>query len=147
MGDLSPHFSTKEFACPHCGKAPIDKALLAGLELLRAAANRQVHVLSGYRCPEHNKQVGGQSNSMHIVGKAADVQVDQLNAIQTLELVKQINVFTGYGLYVGEHFVHVDTRQPSSAGHIAMWGRLTSTGPYGTLDQAVKEWERLYGGP
>lgn len=145
MGDLSPHFSKKELACPHCGKAPIDLMLLSGLEHLRALSQKAIHILSGYRCPQHNQQVGGQSNSMHIVGKAADVQIDQLDALATLRLVQQVPQFTGYGLYVAEHFVHVDTRPPVSIGHIATWGRLTANGSYGTLEQAIKEWERLHG--
>jgi hypothetical protein len=82
---------------------------------------------------------------MHLVGKAADIQVDQLTALQTLKLVQTIPQFTGYGLYVEEHFVHVDSRTPVPNGHIATWGRLTATGKYGSLDEAIKEWERLNG--
>lgn len=144
MGDLSTHFNRSEFACPHCGKSPMDQALIQGLEHLRQTAGRAIHILSGYRCPQHNQQVGGARSSMHIIGKAADIQIDQLTALQTLELVQQSGAFTGYGFYVAEHFVHVDVRPPISKGVIATWGRLTANGSYCSLEQALKEWKRQH---
>lgn len=148
MGDLSPHFNKSEFACHHCGKLPqVAQSLIDGLEQLRALAGQRVFINDGYRCPQHNQQVGGAPNSMHIVGRATDIQIDQQTTLQTLELVKQISVFTAYGLYVAEHFVHVDVRPPSAPGHIATWGRLTANGNYVTLDLAVQEWNRLHGKP
>ncbi len=140
---LSPHFSVAEFACKHCGKAPIDKLLLAGLEEIRTRAGHPVHILSGYRCPEHNRRIGGAPGSMHIIGRAADIQVDQLSAMQVLEIVKQISVFTGYGLYVAEQFVHVDTR-PNSNGQPATWGRILRHGSYTSLDIAEKNWKLIH---
>ena len=35
MGDLSPHFSRKEFECRGCGRLVLDDNLLDGLEALR----------------------------------------------------------------------------------------------------------------
>ncbi len=81
---------------------------------------------------------------MHLVGKAADIQIDQLTALQTLRLVQQVPEFTGYGLYCSEHFVHVDVR-PTVLKHIATWGRLTATGKYVSLQEAITEWERVHG--
>lgn len=135
---LSKHFSKKELACKHCDKAPIAKSLLTGLEKLRALANRPLFVLSGYRCPEHNRREGGATNSMHIIGRAADIQADQLTAYELLGMVKQVTDFTGYGFYVAEHFVHVDTRP----GPLATWGRVTRHGSYTTLALAEENWIR-----
>lgn len=147
MGNLSEHFSKKEFACPHCGKAPMDKDFVLNLEALSDLTlttygkRSSIYILSGYRCPDHNAQIGGASASMHQAGLAADIQIAGLTAKQTLELVEKLDKFTGHGFYVEEHFVHVDNRP---GGH-ATWGRLTRAGPYVSLKVAKDEWERLYG--
>ena len=73
---LSEHFSAQEFRCK-CGKAHdfrVSEELVAHLESLRAALGcSSVHVSSGYRCPEHDKAVGGKGNGKHTQGLAADV--------------------------------------------------------------------------
>lgn len=141
MGDLSPHFNKAEFACTHCNRSFVDPKLLEGLEKLRVLAGHAVHILSGYRCADHNKKIGGAQSSMHIAGKAADIQVDQLNAKQALDLVKAIPEFTGYGLYVNEHFVHVDTRP----GKLATWGRVDPKQGYVSLAAAEAAWSKQHG--
>lgn len=45
------------------------------LDPLRAAYGMPITVTSGYRCAELNKAVGGVTNSTHILGYAADLQV------------------------------------------------------------------------
>lgn len=142
MGDLSAHFSKSEFACPHCNRSFVDGALITGLEKLRVMAGHAVHILSGYRCATHNKKIGGGQSSMHLAGKAADIQIDQLDAMQTLTLVKQIPEFTGYGLYVLEHFCHVDAR-PLVKGHKPeTWARIDPAKGYVSLAEGEKAWER-----
>lgn len=74
---LSEHFSEKEFRC-HCGKCEmptIAPELLEVLEQLRSEFTATIHITSGYRCPEHNKAVGGAPNSQHMDGIAADIKV------------------------------------------------------------------------
>jgi hypothetical protein len=63
MGDLSPHFSRKEFACRCCGRLQLDPRLLEALEALRRLAGTPVIIHAGYRCPGHNLEVGGVPNS------------------------------------------------------------------------------------
>jgi uncharacterized protein YcbK (DUF882 family) len=75
MGDLTAHFSKKEFACRDCGKFIKNDRLLALLEEIRTAVGQPVHVESGTRCPVRNKQVGGVADSAHLDGKAADIWV------------------------------------------------------------------------
>jgi uncharacterized protein YcbK (DUF882 family) len=67
------HFKQREFACPHCGVALARPRLLLALELLRTEVRRPIPIESGYRCPVHNKQVGGASDSQHMYGAAADI--------------------------------------------------------------------------
>ena len=73
---LSPHFNVKEFRC-QCGQSHetlIASKLVGKLEQLYTALNcSKIIVTSGYRCPEHDKAVGGTSSGQHTKGTAADV--------------------------------------------------------------------------
>ena len=69
MKMITPHFAEHELCCKHCGKLPpagMSIALMEGLEKLRALLDRPVYVSSGYRCPAHNFNVGGVSDSQHV---------------------------------------------------------------------------------
>ena len=78
MGDLSKHFSKREFACK-CGKVhefTMDSELIDKLEKLHALTNaRAIYITSGYRCPAHSKSVGGYMNDAHTKGIAADITI------------------------------------------------------------------------
>ena len=73
---LSPHFNAREFRC-QCGsnhETLIASELVDKLEALYTALNcSKIIVTSGYRCPEHDKAVGGTSSGQHTKGTAADV--------------------------------------------------------------------------
>ena len=73
---LSPHFNAREFRC-QCGQSHetlIASELVDNLETLYTALNcSKIIVTSGYRCPEHDKAVGGTSSGQHTKGTAADV--------------------------------------------------------------------------
>ena len=119
---LSEHFSRAEFACHHCDQLPVDgisKELLEGLETLREAVGRPIHVTNGYRCPEHNEVVGGVSNSQHVQGCAADIWVDGYTACQLGELCQ--GLFDGVGIYIEADFVHVDMRDDGQSTGQYVW--------------------------
>ena len=73
---LSPHFNVMEFRC-QCGgnhETLISSELIEKLEALYATLNcSKIIVTSGYRCPDHDKAVGGTSSGQHTKGTAADV--------------------------------------------------------------------------
>ena len=54
------------------------------LDPLREAYGKPISVNSGYRCPELNKVVGGVSNSQHVKGQAADIDVHNTAGNQKL---------------------------------------------------------------
>jgi zinc D-Ala-D-Ala carboxypeptidase len=120
MGDLSVHFSKAELACHCCGELKVEPRLIDALEKLRSLAGKAVVVHDGYRCPAHNQEVGGVSNSEHTQGVAADVEVPGLSLQQMYELALQVPEFAqgGIGAYDGG-FLHVDVRQ-----HVARWARV-----------------------
>ena len=81
MGDLSKNFKQSEFACKcGCGFDLISHELVETLQELRDAIKKPIIIVSGCRCPDHNAEVGGVSNSAHLVGQAADIMVNGWDA-------------------------------------------------------------------
>jgi len=116
---LSKHFSRAELACKHCGRiGPYPqrlKKLLALLEKIRGGVGKPVRVTSGYRCPDHNREVGGVSNSYHMLDMAADIYVPGMK-LQDLARIAEKAGAGGIGVYSYSGFVHVD---------IGPWARWT----------------------
>ena len=73
---LSPHFNISEFRCK-CGKEHEtlnSPELVEKLEKLFTALNCfKIIVTSGYRCEQHDKNVGGSGSGQHTLGNAADI--------------------------------------------------------------------------
>ena len=73
---LSAHFNAREFRCK-CGKThdiEINPNLVTNLEkLYRVLDCSKIVVTSGYRCPDHDKAVGGNGTGQHTKGNAADI--------------------------------------------------------------------------
>jgi hypothetical protein len=96
MGDLSDHFSEWEFRCRHCGvlNGRVVAALIVGLEVLRDAEFPDgLPIISGYRCPLHNRNTpGAATGSQHLFRAAADIP-----ARATLGAVRRLRVFSGIG--------------------------------------------------
>jgi len=106
----SRHFSAQEMACRHCGRIKIDPKLLENLETLRATlGGKPMVITSGYRCPEHNRRVGGASKSQHIEGRAADVMMTNHDPNRFKAVAEGVG-FSGIGTYPKQNFVHVDVR-------------------------------------
>jgi uncharacterized protein YcbK (DUF882 family) len=133
MGDLSAHFSRKEFECRCCGRLQLNQRLLDGLETLRDLAGVPVVINAGYRCAQHNQEVGGVSDSEHTHGLAADIRMAGLSLQQMYELALQVPQFAagGIGAY-DDHFLHVDVRD-----HHARWARVR--GKYVGISRLVRE--------
>lgn len=74
MGDLTAHFSRSEFVDRRTGQLVEPPArLLAVLEVVRWIGGRPLRIVSGYRSPETNSEVGGAPASRHLFGDAADI--------------------------------------------------------------------------
>lgn len=120
---LTEHFAESELACRCCGQLPTDgisMALLLGLERLRSRiGDRPINITSGYRCPAHNRAVGGVWNSQHVKGTAADIYVEGMGVRELANICKQI--FDGVGTYVEDGFVHVDMREGGAVPGYFTW--------------------------
>ena len=101
------HFKISEFKCKHCGKVKLDINLLVKLEELRKKTGPLV-INSGYRCPTHNRNVGGAPNSQHVKGTAADVRGTRMSANNVYAHANKIFNNGGVGRY--NTFTHVDVR-------------------------------------
>lgn len=105
MGDLSPHFSRSEAACPHCGAGTFSPQILAILENLRhLAGDKPLTVRSGFRCVPHNADVGGAKDSRHIHGDACDLEPN----MYTIAQCEQAGA-VGIG-FEGNFATHIDWR-------------------------------------
>lgn len=111
---LSEHFNENEFRCHHCGALPADgmsEDLLELLENIRhAAGDVPVAIMSGYRCPEHNKAVGGAKSSQHMLGTAADIKIEGKTPKKVAEIAARFLAHSG-GIGIYPTFTHVDVRR------------------------------------
>ena len=107
--NLSPHFTRAEMVCVCCGVCIVTPDLLAAIESLRAQAG-PLEVRSGYRCPAHNKAVGGAPSSYHMRGMAADLHPTQTNAAHLALIALATPGVRGVGLSEEGGFVHCDVR-------------------------------------
>ena len=113
----SPHFHAREFVCrchgrnkgcPGLPSEGISRELIEVLERIRVYFDSPVHILSGYRCPEHNAAVGGVPRSRHKKGDAADIVVRGVDPATVYDFACRINPKGGVGKYIS--FTHIDTR-------------------------------------
>lgn len=58
------------------------------LQPLRRALGCPIIIISGFRCAELNKKVGGCPNSQHLLGEAADFVVPQQNLKDVFNYIK-----------------------------------------------------------
>lgn len=118
LGDLSTNFWSNEFRCPckKCRrkKVRVSSLLLFKLEMVKMAfSGKPVIVLSGNRCPEENKRVGGHPNSAHIPkleGEGSDVKIKGVKPIDIGLAAEKIG---GMRIGIAKWGVHLDVRPPS----------------------------------
>lgn len=118
---LSPHFNVQEFRCK-CGQPHdimIAEELVDKLEKLYSALNcSKIIVTSGYRCTNHDKNVGGSGFGQHTKGTAADIccygQDGQLISSKTVCCKAQDIGFGGIANITADYqYTHVDVRTGS----------------------------------
>lgn len=86
------HFKIDEFACKcGCGYKNINTTLVRILEQIRAHfGGNPCIITSGCRCKSHNQKVGGVQGSRHILGKAVDFYIKNVNMADVLQYSKQL---------------------------------------------------------
>jgi uncharacterized protein YcbK (DUF882 family) len=96
------------------------------LEPIRARWQGPIMVVSWYRSPWHNKQVGGAPQSRHLLADGADIApvnrartAELFALIEQMILVDELPDLGGYGKY--RAWVHVDCRPRRANGAITRW--------------------------
>ena len=131
---LTEHFKLTEpgLACPCCGRIRLVTEFFTCMDLLeqmRVRLGFPIVFNSGYRCPEHNRRVGGEEHSMHM-SFAADIRPAHVSGdgdgvweakLHSLWGAAKELGFGGIGIY--DTWVHVDTRR----GFIARWDNRSRT--------------------
>lgn len=104
---IEKNFRLSEFASK-CGSSEIKLNLLLveKLQLLRDRVNEVrkkrglrevgIRINSGYRTEQHNKAVGGHSESLHTKGTAVDISIDH-NVDEVVRMA--LELFQGIGVY------------------------------------------------
>lgn len=111
---LTANFTTSEFDCKcgrYCHTTQIDEKLVEYLQQIRTHFNQPIFITSGYRCPTHNANVGGASNSYHRKGQACDFYVNGVSPAEVCKYAESIGI-KGIGIY--DNFTHIDTRDYKS---------------------------------
>lgn len=102
---MSKYFTEDEMRCKcGCGQCKMNEHFMDLLDSLRAAIGKPLVVTSGYRCPEHDKAIGGSGN--HTTGFAVDLSVTDSN-LRYLVVKTALELgFTRIG--VARAFIHLD---------------------------------------
>lgn len=118
---LSPAFKVREFRCRDGSDAiMVDEALTVLLQAIREHFNKPITITSGYRTAAHNAAVGGAKSSQHLLGRAADIQVQGVSVEDVAAYAEALMPdWGGVGRYPvkagrAKGWVHVDTRASKS---------------------------------
>ncbi len=105
---LTKNFNASEVVCScgSCHASFINLDLMEKLQKLRDEYNAPIAITSGYRCPEHNRKIGGASKSQHVLGNGIDITGQDLDKLY--ELGEKYFKAVGDGRPKG--FVHLDSR-------------------------------------
>lgn len=115
---LTKNFTLYEFESNDGAEFPAEvvknlRELAKNLQVIRNHFGKPIKINSGYRSPEHNKSIGGVSNSQHVKGKAADFVISGYTPQQIaheLENLIALKKISQGGIGVYPNFVHYDIR-------------------------------------
>jgi len=104
------HFTDHELRCRcGCGEVLMADGFMRRLESIRVAYAKPMRLTSAYRCPAHDKEIGGAG--VHPTGRAVDVLVSGGDARRLLEIAVTHGI-TGVGVSQrgphGSRFLHLD---------------------------------------
>ena len=118
---LAPSFAVREFRCRDgTDTIMIDEGLVVLLQCIREHFGKPITITSGYRTATHNTAVGGAKSSQHLLGRAADIQVQGVSVEDVAAYAESLMpTWGGVGRYPvkagrTKGWVHVDTRPNKS---------------------------------
>lgn len=102
------YFTRSEFSCKcGCGFDTVDYKLAEILDTVRQHFGKPCVINSGCRCKHLNETIGGSLRSQHMLGRAADVVIADVDPHDVAEVALGLGA-TGVKAYY--EFTHIDTR-------------------------------------
>lgn len=123
--NLSAHFTLEEMTASEYAarkgllntpeKSQVDnlKRTCALLEQVRNLVNRPIIVTSGYRSPVINLAIGGQKNSQHCLGCAADIRAVGMTAEEFMKAIVASKIQYDQLILEFDSWVHVSVPNDS----------------------------------
>jgi len=114
--NISKYILRSEYECACCGELPPDFGVYNYEDFfdifddIREEWGKPIIINSGYRCPEHNSDVGGSPLSAHLFGLALDCKCGSVDEVDKLyaHIVRMYPVLR-IGRYYGlKPFIHID---------------------------------------
>lgn len=103
------YFTPQELQCKcGCGMQ-IDPKYAAWLECVRDDFGKPMIINSGARCPKRNAEVGGEPDSAHLLGLAADIAID--NAADRFKIVAIAIDLDAVGIGIYPTWIHLDIKE------------------------------------
>ena len=98
-----------EYHAPYCDGYPAepDRILVELADQVRAHFGKPGIRSSGLRCPRHNRDCGGVTNSRHLSGKALDFRIQATTAAQVLAYVQTLPQVR-YAYAIDQDYIHMD---------------------------------------
>jgi hypothetical protein len=118
MGDISFHFSSRDFAC-NCGEVEqrvrISLVLVGYLELIRNHFNKRVDIVKGYECRTSSEKRGSFKKNWHAFGKAIIFKVQDVPAAEVFRYAESFAEIRGVGFDPKNDAVSIDVRDREQA--------------------------------
>ncbi|MBD3181053.1 peptidase M15 [Candidatus Poribacteria bacterium] len=106
---ITKNFRVEEFECPCCGGILDTLAFrnfVVKLQDARDTSGIPFVITSGYRCFRHNKRIGGNSDSSHLKGIAADILTR--TSSERYFILKSL-IKAGFNrIGIGKNYIHAD---------------------------------------
>lgn len=118
MVKSSKYFSEEELKCLCCGTCEMDEAAMAKFDEAREISGIPWFVTSGYRCPKHDAEIGGDGN--HPKGKALDIST-HTDSRTRFKIVCSLLKVGATRIGIAKRFVHGDFVESHPQGVIWLY--------------------------
>lgn len=104
---LSKDYWLDDFQCPCCQTVKLDARVVAMMQQITNLTDKRIVPNSAYRCPKHNKEVGGSPTSQHMDGFCVDITIPKgYNDIDFAAICEQAGA-RRVGVYKDRWFLHL----------------------------------------